>query len=378
MLDRQRSADIPMLVLEGSPRERGQIHGESLKPIIHEHIGLWKHNIEEDLGVNPDEYLTQFIEETDFVTTVREWTPDLLIEVEGIADGAGLDFDTVFARQLSDEEPWFRLEKKLGQSWGVSEKCSALGVVPQGDMPAIVAQNMDTPAYYDGHQVLLHIKYPNSELEAFVFTVAGKLSLAGMNNAPFGICCNTIMQLNYAKNGLPEDFIVRGALAQPSFADALAFMRRVNHASGQNYVIGGAEQVLSLECSANKIVEFTPYPGANRVYHTNHPIVNDDQEINRQRLATMTPEQREARATAYTGYDRLNTLERHLGNRDETVTVEKIKAVLSSHDRPVCVDKAESITLGCLIMELSSTPTLELAPGPPCSTEFKKYGFDLR
>jgi hypothetical protein len=199
-----------------------------------------------------------------------------------------------------------------------------------------------------------------------------------MNNAPFGICCNTVMQLNYAKNGLPEDFIVRGALAQPSFADALAFMRRVNHASGQNYVIGGAEQVLSLECSANKIVEFTPYPGANRVYHTNHPIVNDDQEINRQRLATMTPEQREARATAYTGYDRLNTLERHLGNRDETVTVEKIKAVLSSHDGPVCVDKAESITLGCLIMELSSTPTLELAPGPPCSTEFKKYGFDLR
>ena len=372
----QRSADIHILILEGSPRQRGQTHGESLKPLIHEHIGRWKHNIQTDLGMDPDVYLTQFIEETNFLPAIRRWTPDLLEEVEGIAEGAGLDFDTVFARQLSDEEPWFRLEKKLDRSWGAPEQCTAVGVDSQGEMPAIVAQNMDTPSYYDGYQVLLHIKHPNSDLEAFVFTIAGKISLAGMNNAPFGICCNTVLQLDYAKDGLPEDFIVRGALAQPSFEESLAFLRQVKHASGQNYVIGGPERVLSLECSANKIVEFTPYPGANRVYHTNHPIVNDDQEIHRQRLAAMTSAQREALETAYTGYKRFQTMERHLGDPEELITIDKIKAALSSHDGPVCIDDPKKVTLGCLIMDLlSSNPTLQLAPGPPCSTPFKTYTF---
>jgi hypothetical protein len=371
----QRSVDIHILILEGSPRQRGQTHGESLKPLIHEHIDRWKHNIQTDLGMDPDVYLTQFIEETNFLPAIRRWTPDLLEEVEGIAEGAGLDFDTVFARQLSDEEPWFRLEKKLERSWGAPEQCTAVGVDSQGEMPAIVAQNMDTPSYYDGYQVLLHIKHPNSDLEAFVFTIAGKISLAGMNNAPFGICCNTVLQLDYAKDGLPEDFIVRGALAQPSFEESLAFLRQVKHASGQNYVIGGPERVLSLECSANKIVEFTPYPGANRVYHTNHPIVNDDQEIHRQRLAAMTSAQREALETAYTGYKRFQTMERHLGDPEELITIDKIKTALSSHDGPVCIDDPKKITLGCLIMELSSNPTLQLASGPPCSTPFKTYTF---
>ena len=371
----QRSADIHILILEGSPRQRGQTHGESLKPLIHEHIDRWKHNIQTDLGMDPDVYLTQFIEETNFLPAIRRWTPDLLEEVEGIAEGAGLDFDTVFARQLSDEEPWFRLEKKLERSWGAPEQCTAVGVDSQGEMPAIVAQNMDTPSYYDGYQVLLHIKHPNSDLEAFVFTIAGKISLAGMNNAPFGICCNTVLQLDYAKDGLPEDFIVRGALAQPSFEESLAFLRQVKHASGQNYVIGGPERVLSLECSANTIVEFTPYPGANRVYHTNHPIVNDDQEIHRQRLAAMTSAQREALETAYTGYKRFQTMERHLGDPEELITIDKIKTALSSHDGPVCIDDPKKITLGCLIMELSSNPTLQLASGPPCSTPFKTYTF---
>jgi len=372
----QRSADIHILILEGSPRQRGQTHGESLKPLIHEHIDRWKHNIQTDLGMDPDVYLTQFIEETNFLPAIRRWTPDLLEEVEGIAEGAGLDFDTVFARQLSDEEPWFRLEKKLDRSWGAPEQCTAVGVDSQGEMPAIVAQNMDTPSYYDGYQVLLHIKHPNSDLEAFVFTIAGKISLAGMNNAPFGICCNTVLQLNYAKDGLPEDFIVRGALAQPSFEESLAFLRQVKHASGQNYVIGGPERVLSLECSANTIVEFTPYPGANRVYHTNHPIVNDDQEIHRQRLAAMTSAQREALETAYTGHKRFQTMERHLGDPEELITIDKIKAALSSHDGPVCIDDPKKVTLGCLIMDLlPSNPTLHLAPGPPCSTPFKTYTF---
>lgn len=374
----KRATDFQVLTLEGTPRERGRAHGEALRPKIVEMIGQWKANIAADLRSDPDVFLAELIAGTNFLPAVRRWTPGLLEEVEGIAEGANVDFNTIFARQLSDEEPWFRMEKKLGRSWG-DEHCSALGLNPQGDLPAIAAQTMDTPAYYDGFQVLLDIRYPDSDLEVFMFTIAGKINLAGMNNVPVGICCNTVLPLNYVKDGLPEDFVVRGALEQSSLDAALDFMYSIRHASGQNYVIGGRERVLSLEASANKVVEYVPYPGANRVYHTNHPLANDDQAIHQARLTLQSPEDRMAWRDS-TGqrsntYARFETLEQNLSNPDEVITIDRIKAILSSHDAPVCHHSDLKISLGCLIMELGIVPKLHLSPGPPCSTPFSIHTF---
>lgn len=106
-------AEIRVLVLEGRARERGRIHGETLRSEIRSMVGAWKQDIHDDLGMDPDLFLEEFIAETDFLPAIRRWTPDLLEEVEGIAEGAGVPFGTIFSRQLSDEEPWFRLEKKV-------------------------------------------------------------------------------------------------------------------------------------------------------------------------------------------------------------------------------------------------------------------------
>jgi len=382
------TADIQVLVLEGRARQRGQIHGESLRPLIHEHIARWQDHLRQDMGMEPDAYLEQFFQETDFAPAIQRWTPDLLEEVRGIAEGAGVDFKYVLVRQLSDEEPWYRFEKKVQALGRADENCSAAGVQAHGAAPPILAQNMDTPAYYDGHQVLLHVKDPAtlassaepSPVEALVFTVAGKISLAGLNNHGVGICCNTLIQLDFAADGLPEDFIVRGFLARPTLEDGLAFMRGVKHASGQNYVVGGPGRVLDLECSARQICEFVPFPGANRVYHTNHPLVNPDQSLHRRRLAKMPPEVLKWYQERSTSFRRFASLEKHLGDPAETMTVEHIKTALSSHDGPVCIDRGISdlITLGCLIMELSPAPALHLAPGPACSTPFKTYTFGAK
>ena len=370
--------DFQVLVLDGTARERGRAHGEALRQQIHEMVGLWKENIAQDIKRNPDAFLMELVQETDFFPAVRHWTPNLLEEVEGIAEGADIDFQTIFARQLSDEEPWFRMEKKIGRSWG--EKCSAIGVNPQGTLPAIAAQNMDTPAYYDGYQVLLHIKYADSPLEVLMYTIAGKINLAGMNNAPLGINCNTVLPLNYCKYGLPEDFVVRGALEQPDLDAALDFMRRIKHASGQNYLMGGRGRVLSIECSASKVVEYVMYPGANRVCHTNHALVNDDQQIHQERMA-LEPEDRRSVWNDSTGarsntHARFDYLQRELSDPDEIISVEKIKMLLCDHDVPVCHHSELKISLGCLIMEMGEIPALHLAAGPPCRTPFHTYTFD--
>lgn len=375
-------SDVQVLVLEGSSRKRGQIHGEALRPMILEYIAGWKDRLHELVGLNPDEYLEQFLQETSFFTAVKRWTPDLLEEVRGTAEGANVDFETMFAHQLGDEEWWYRREKMFGLSGQGAKGCSGLGVFGQGDSPPLLAQTLDLPDYYDGHMVLLHIKHPESALESFVFTPAGIVASNGLNNQSVGVCANTLFQLNHATDGLPVDFVVRGILAQSTVEDAAAFVRRVKHASGQNYIIGGPKEILDFECSANQVSQFTPYPGANRICHTNHPLANDDQGMYKAALKELSPEAKQLVDRHRSNTDtRLNSLESRTKDPSQHITVETIKTILSSHDspeHPICRHKGSEgggMTVAGLIMELSPSPVLHLAPGPPCSTTFKTYTF---
>jgi hypothetical protein len=366
----RRSADIRVLKLSGSPRERGRQHGEAARELIRMMDVRWRDDVSRDTSLHPDDYARRLMDETGFVAAARRHAPALLEEVEGTAEGAGLDFRAAFARQLADEDWWFRFELKYGA--GSGEHCSSLGAFGQSDGSTLVAQNMDTPSYWDGGQVLLHQVYPDG-LEAFVFTAAGSLALCGLNNAGVGICCNTILQCNHSRRGLPEQFVVRSVLEQRALNGAERFVRAVPHASPQNYIIGGRERVVDLEVSAGQVAEFRPLP--NRVYHSNHPLVNDDQSQFRSLLNRLPEDLRAGMVSGSTTLTRLQTLETLLSDKSAPLTVEKVKAVLRTP--PVCVAKDEKrITLGCAIMELAPAPRLHLSPGPPDITEFRTYEFD--
>ncbi len=372
--------DIDVLVLEGTPRQRGQIHGETLKTKISEIIKIWKDGLQKSREMNPDKYIEEFLEKTNFTKAIKKWTPGLLEEVKGIAEGSGIDYKTIFAFQLPDEEWWYGRNKRFGIPVPEAKHCSALGVFSQKGIPSLLAQNMDMGSWTDGFEVLLHIKNQNSPLESFVFIYAGIIALTGMNNHAIGICCNTLLQLDQRRDGLPVAFIVRGVLEQSDYDDAVRFVYNINHASGQNYTIGGPREVASFECSANKVSRFIPYEIATRVYHTNHPLVNDDQGIYRELLKKLPPDRKPK--SPGNSEIRLNALEKRLKDPSKRITVETIKSALSSHDdpkNPVCRHKPKDgsggFTVGCLIMELSNSPKLHLAPGPPCSTEFKIFKF---
>ncbi len=371
--------NLKVVTLTGSPRKRGQIYGETLKKEISEIVALWKENLQRFRSVNPDNYIKEFLDNTNFTKAIKKWTPDLLDEVKGIAEGTGIDFKTIFAYQLGDEEWWYGRNRRFGITLPEQRECSAIGVFKQKGIPPLLAQNMDIPVYTDGYQVLLHIKHEKSSLESFVFTFAGYIATTGVNNHSIGICCNTLLQLNPSPAGLPVAYIVRGVLAQKTYKDAIKFIQNVKHASGQNYTIGGPEEIVDFECSANKVKRFIPYRGATEVYHTNHPIVNDDQSIFKEILKKIPPERRRKHPT--NSEIRLNTIKKRIKESSGKITVETIKSILSSHDdpdNPICNHKRQkrgAFTAGCLIMELSETPVLHLAPGPPCSTEFETFRF---
>jgi hypothetical protein len=371
-----------VLVLEGSPRVRGQVHGEALRSLINEHVGMMKREIEEATGMDPGGYIRKLLEDTELLPAIERWTPDLLEEVRGIAEGANLDFDTVLALQLPDEEWLYRRDEGFIGHSREAGHCSTLAVFGEGDSPPLIAQNVDLPASTEGFQVLFRIIEPESSVESLVFSLAGLIILNGINNRPLGVCMNALLQLDHVRNGLPVAFVLRGILAQHSLSDAVRFVRSIKHASGQNYVIGGAHTVVDVECSSDHVREYLPATAATRLVHTNHPLVNDDLGMHEDLVRRLSPSERELLAQQQVNYEaRFNSLSRQLEASPDAVTVERVKSMLSSHDspeHPVCQHKRPGwdwLTVGCTIMVLSASPELHFAPGNPCSTEFAVYGF---
>lgn len=361
LTDRQQ---LRVLTLQGSPYNRGLVHGKTLRKEIHELINLWKAEIESQYKVNANKFIADFLQKTNFQPAIKKWTPELLDEVRGLADGSGIEFDTIFMYQLADEE-WAQWEDIAG-----GQHCSSIGVNRIDASPSYVAQNMDIPTYYQGYQTLLRIRGEDGTLESLVLTVPGAIGVNGLNSNAIAITCNTLLKLAYSKDGLPVSFIVRGVLQQKTLKGAVDFLHNIKHASGQNYIIGGMERTYSFECSASKVTEFIAYKGAQLTYHTNHPLANDD--YNHRYLANLQKQNKTPKEDPFYCY-RLEALEKRLKNRAQ-VDVDLIKASLSSRDyekNPV----SNKYTYACTLMILSAKPELHIAPGQPHETAFKIFRF---
>lgn len=368
-------ADVPVVVLEGSSRERGRIHGETMRPVIHGVIDLWKNVLSESSRLPAEEYLDSFLGSTNFMPAIDRWTPRLLDEVTGIGEGAGISFRDAYAYQLVDEQWIFTRQVREQCEVASVDHCTVMGAFDRNGKSPILVQNMDLPKLYDGTQVLLRVKNADSDVEAELLSFAGIIGTTGLNNCGVGVCCNTVSQLTSSRDGLPVAFIVRAILEQRTRADAEGFVRSIRHASGQNYTIGGPDGIVSLECSASEVVAFAPVPG--RVYHTNHPVVNRDLEVHPNGREGNIPDPITGRQRTNTE-QRFDAAEKALANLSTEVTVETMKEALSDVDSLVCVMRdgpLPSFTGGSIVMELSTPPVLHLAPGPPAVTEFRTYRF---
>jgi hypothetical protein len=343
----------------GSPRELGRVQGEELRSVIATGIRRWFDVVEPHSRMSGDAFVASFLGATDFVAAIERHAPELLEEVRGIAEGSGQSFDVILAYQMMDEEWAYRVALARSRRASV-EACSAVGVLREGS--SLVAQNMDLPSHYDGTQALLRLR-PDGGPAVMVFTPAGMIGTTGLNSAGVGVCVNAMFQVRHASSGLPVGFVLRAMLRKDSAADAIALLKSVPHATGQNYVVGDPESIADYEASPRQVREV---PAKNRqVAHTNHPLVNDD----------LDPGGRDDPDS--TTIERLKKLEADLSRLGGNVTADDVKRTLSDRSVPVCVPRGSTwMTLGSLVMELAARPVLHYAPGPPADTPYTRVDFN--
>ncbi len=350
--------NLRVVELEGTPYERGLQHGKSLKQDIHALVELWKADIERKHKTEADVFIKNFLKRTDFPSAIKRWTPELADEVRGIANGAGLDYDTMFAFQLVDEM-WV-----LG-----NENCTTIGIRKSPQGPSMVSQTLDIPIFYHGFQTLLRIKDPDSGLETMLFTFPGFIAANGLNSASVAVVVNAVQQLEHSRDGLPVAFVIRGILQKKTYKEAVDFIHSIKFGAPQNYMIGGPEDVGSFECSAHHVEKFSPYPGARFTYHTNHPLKNmhlTPRLLERFKSRNIDPREYTFKC------QRFEALQKILKNNDVELSIKKLKAIYS--DRETIINNRS--TFGATIMVLSESPEMHISPGRPDEEPFRIFRFD--
>jgi predicted choloylglycine hydrolase len=340
---------INVVKLEGTPYNRGFIHGQTLKEEIKIIIEKWTKKTEALAKMNLSDIGERFIKITKYKTAIMKWNPDLLDEIKGIADGSGIDFDMIFLFQIGEE-----LGSNLRLVYQL--KCTTIGVNKTEQAPCYVAQNMDPPYFLHGFPTLLHIRHSDSDLESYVFTSPGLIGLNGLNNKAIGITANGLSDLYPNTEGLPVAFIIRTVLEKKSFNDAINFILEIKHAKAQNYIIGGQNEAICLECFDEVKAKYIPFENAQLTYHTNNYL--------------------KIKHNSNSDYcSRLSTLREEIEKKNYNIELEDIKEILRSTKwnagRPI----SHAFTYGSTIMELSENPVLYIAPDQPDKTKYLRYDF---
>jgi hypothetical protein len=340
---------LPTVTCAGSPEQRGVQHGEALREQIAQGLGAWTAAIGERHGVDPDIYIRQFVQGTDFLDAIRQWTPDLEAEIAGIARGANQPWEWMYAYNLLDEEwTWARQISAPGRG------CTAVGLTRDGN-PPLLAQTMDIPRVHDGTQSVLRVS-DYSGLELTVFTYAGMVGLTGCNSAGVALVVNNLDMLPGSLSGLPVACVIRGILERDTRQAATEFALPVPHATGQHYGIAATDGVASIEGWANGVAASA---NDDALLHTNHPLYAD-----------------EPVGDVAARYQWSRTRERLAFVESEFASCQDVRGVqrlLADRTVPVSIDASRSsMTFGAVIYECSVPPRMWVTPGPPHQYAFQE------
>lgn len=288
---------LNLVTASGSGAERGAQLGEQLSDLLESAWNRWVlHFSKNDVDA---EDLAQRLTEVGGWETAERYCPDLVAELEAMAEAANMPWYQVAALSMLDE------------SWALTGGmgCTAIAITREGSRAA--GQNMDLPDWTNGLQTVLRVK-DNSGLGVIAATYPGSLATMGMNSNGVVVVVNAL-DLATNMTGMPVDFVTRGALHQPTAADAIAYIREIPHAVGQNYTVLDSNDLFMVEAAADKVIDVPTHAEVSG--HTNHAFTRE-----------------------YTGsegsYARMVAVE---DNRERLNTAEDIKNLLLDKDSGVCI-----------------------------------------
>ncbi len=360
---------IYYLVLDGkTPYARGYQHGKALKFPIKMTLRNFKEWLRANAGIKDSEQIIQeFAKKTGHISSAKKHVPDLVEEMRGIAAGADVDFNELFVYQSFDELFLFLVQS--GAMDRADGHCTTTAVYGRAGKSNFVTHNNDIPTYHEGMVTVLHIKYPDSDLEILQSTFAGQIAQNGVNNRGLGVGMNTVADLPKTKTGIPVSFNVRKILECKDRHEALAYLKKVEAGTAMNYMICDREKAITVENWQRNVKVIDRFDGQFAA-HTNHSL---------QENAPITFKMDASSGGSSYGFThrRLELVTKTLAEQAGEITFDGIRKLKST--RPVLVNpgKPSGRTLQCMIVEIPAEgpPVLYQTPDSPNWFDHVKFEF---
>jgi isopenicillin-N N-acyltransferase like protein len=283
----------------------------------------------------------------------RKYMPEHVMEIQGAADGAGLELEDLFTT-LCDE---------IGTP-GYQYTTGCTDVVVTGDVTrdgsVLVAHNNDTGVSTQDDVTIIHWQV-DGEPEIVAVGYGGLAISVGYNSAGISLTGNQL-NANDARIGVPRMMLVRKILAARRIGEAIDAAVLKQRASNYNQVIADSNgETYSIEGSAT---DYAPlYAESGYLVHTNHFTAPSMRKFEAEPTALSCSLVRYNRAT--------RLLKKNLGD----VTVDHLKEILSdhvNHPESICRHGKSVKTTFSIILNLS-TQTMLLAKGNPCEVKYNEY-----
>jgi len=220
----------------------------------------------------------------------RRHFPEYVREIEGLAAGAELDFETLFLWNC-------RGDLRLPPDGAEAEGCTCV-LLPAGEAPddtAVIAHNEDGAPEFLGHCSWVSVTPDvGPAFESFMYPGMLPGHTFGVNAAGLVQTINNV-RVHDLQVGVPRHVVTRAILGCADIDDAVALLRRSDRASGFHHALGqaGSRRVISVEapasgCHVNEISKPTA--------HANHLVYADFDETPQE--VTESSELRQDRAAA--------------------------------------------------------------------------------
>ncbi|WP_328603628.1 C45 family peptidase [Amycolatopsis sp. NBC_00345] len=210
---------VRLIEIEGGPRERGRAYGEAARTEIRASVAYYRKAFR----------LSSNLEWTDVQASARRWrepvaaaAPDLLEEMDAIAEGAGLHPDEILALNARGEIVRNHDSGFNPEPAEPADGCSSFALLPEatGDGHVYCGQNWDWREGTQETVVLLRVVQPPKP--TLVMQVeAGQIGRHGANSAGIALNANGLDGRFGAPLGLPQPVLRRLILDQDRLRGAL-------------------------------------------------------------------------------------------------------------------------------------------------------------
>lgn len=254
---------IKQLELVGTPREIGEKHGREGKEQIHVSLGTYEKLF---YGFHQISWKEARNRALDHLKAIEAYDSQLIEEMEGIAYGAGVDFEDILALNARSEIALTGHKDKI-----FSDGCTSIAITAPASDETIIGQNWDWKGSQIESLLLLRIKQEGKP-DITMVTEGGIIGKIGCNSAGVAVCLNALIT-DKKSNEVPIHLGLRSVLNSSSFHEALS---RVNHgqmASAANFMIAfhegeGSSMAANVEVSPFGI-DLLAEPNGISV-HSNH------------------------------------------------------------------------------------------------------------